>query len=88
MLEDLDGALETSWSLQQQTQTGDGVSAAPLQPLKGPGQVIPLIPTGQPRLSIQLRRNARQSPSLQLRFTEQGSGMQLWDVWAGTSGIR
>lgn len=42
-----------------------------------------------PRLNIQLQWNPRQSPSLQLRFMEQGSGMQLRNVWSGKwSGIR
>ena len=49
MLEDLDGALETFWSVWQQTGKTDGVSAAPLQLLRAPGLMShPVIWTGQP----------------------------------------
>lgn len=49
MLEDLDGTLETFWSVQQQTRKTDGVSAAPLQLLRAPGlRMHPVIRTGQP----------------------------------------
>lgn len=48
-LEDLDRALETFWSVWQQTRKTDGVSAAPLQLLRAPGLMShPVIWTGQP----------------------------------------
>lgn len=49
MLEDLGGALEAFWSVQQQTRKTDGVSTAPLQLLRAPGLMIhPVIWPGQP----------------------------------------
>lgn len=79
MLEDLDGALEMSPSLQQQSQTGDSLQR-PLLSHSEPRTGDPVVPP-----EVLLWRNARQSPSLQLRFTR--PGMQLRDVWAG-KGVR